>query len=246
MDQRHKIANYRDSHASENYGGLYNSKYSSGYYYRQWEDVEKKILVESVKRFASREAEVLDFACGTGRISVVVAQHVGHVMGVDVSGAMLASATRAHNVTYLQHDLTGKGLGKTFDLITSFRFFLNAEQLLREQALAALHAHLKDDGYFIFNVHMNSRSIVGRIISGLSRVTTRFYHKILSESEVRTLLKRAGFEIVEVRYYSFLPRLGGKVGDALSVLMKGVESVANALPVPRSLGQSFIVVARKR
>ena len=40
-----------------------------------------------------------------------------------------------------------------FDLVTSFRFFGNAQDELRSSALAAINRHLRPQGYLIINNH---------------------------------------------------------------------------------------------
>ena len=67
-------------------------------------------------------------------------------MGVDVSEAMLARACCPGNVRLQHIDMTRHFLGETFDVVTAFRFFLNAEPLLREQALQAIRNHLTEGG----------------------------------------------------------------------------------------------------
>ncbi|MEU4761782.1 methyltransferase domain-containing protein [Actinosynnema sp. NPDC023794] len=56
----------------------------------------------------SPDDRVLDIGCGNGRISWLIAPHVAHVTGVDLSGPMLARARMttvgAPNVTFAQGD----------------------------------------------------------------------------------------------------------------------------------------------
>jgi ubiquinone/menaquinone biosynthesis C-methylase UbiE len=246
MDPSIQSKSYDQSHTAENYGASYNSRYAHGYYHRQWEDVEKELVTHFAQKYGGHNSVALDFACGTGRVTSIVAPQVDRVTGADISDAMLAAAKKADNITYLNIDLLANDIGEKFDFITSFRFFLNAEESLQRSVLSALHRHLKDDGNLVVNIHMNSKSVVGRMISGLRALTGKFYHNILSEEEFRNLLQDAGFTVVEVKHYSFLPRLGGKIGDAISPMMKTAETIANWLPIPKSLAQSFIVVARKQ
>ena len=50
-------------------------------------------LVESWGLF-SRQRDVLDFGCGTGRFEVLIAPLVRHIVGIDISTAMIAAARR--------------------------------------------------------------------------------------------------------------------------------------------------------
>ena len=109
---------------------------------------------------------------------------------------MLASAPSADNVRLHQIDLTRQSLGDTFDVVTAFRFFLNAEPPLREEALEAIRKHLKQDGRLVCNIQMNATSPIGiasRIANRLPRSKQR---NTVSIDEQSVLLRSAGF-IVE-------------------------------------------------
>jgi SAM-dependent methyltransferase len=63
-------------------------------------------------------ASVLDAGCGTGRVAVELARHGIDVVGVDVDASMLATARRqAPELTWVESDLTGLDLGRTFDVV---------------------------------------------------------------------------------------------------------------------------------
>ena len=53
------------------------------------------------------DADVLDLGCGIGRVAAALAPHVHSVLGVDVSGAMVAEARRRHGARPgLRFDIT--------------------------------------------------------------------------------------------------------------------------------------------
>lgn len=61
---------------------------------------------------------VLDAGCGTGRVAIELARRRIDVVGVDVDASMLATArSLAPAVTWVEHDLVGLDLGRTFDLV---------------------------------------------------------------------------------------------------------------------------------
>ncbi|MDQ6782782.1 MAG: class I SAM-dependent methyltransferase [Actinomycetota bacterium] len=63
-------------------------------------------------------ASVLDAGCGTGRVAIELAGHGIEVIGVDVDGSMIAEARRrAPLLTWVETDLVGLALGRTFDVV---------------------------------------------------------------------------------------------------------------------------------
>ena len=61
---------------------------------------------------------VLDAGCGTGRVAIELARRGVEVVGVDVDPSMLATAReRAPELTWVEADLTGFDLGRTFDVV---------------------------------------------------------------------------------------------------------------------------------
>jgi len=105
--------------------------------------------------------EVLDLACGTGRITIPIAEAGIPVTGIDLSADMLARATEKaaqrgvlERITFLQGDMRSFDLGKTFPLIMiPFRSFLHLLHV-REQmkALSCIRRHLQPGGKLVMNV----------------------------------------------------------------------------------------------
>lgn len=72
--------------------------------------------VAFVQRYAP--ASVLDAGCGTGRVAIELHRRGVEVVGVDVSGSMLATAQRlAPDVAWVECDLAELDLGRTFDVV---------------------------------------------------------------------------------------------------------------------------------
>jgi len=238
---------WRRRHAAEGYGEFYNKLYESGYYSALWREVEKPILERILRPMGGRDRTCLDFACGTGRITNVAAEFFGRVVGTEISDAMLATARTTNNVCLRKIDLTVESFGQTFDVVTAFRFFLNAEVGLRRAALKAIHAHLNTDGRLVCNIHLNTTSPAGlarRIVNWIPGAEPR---KTVSINSFSPYLLEAGFEIVEVIHYGFLPEpRWDLLSKASEALVKPAERAALGLRMPVSLAQHFIVVARKQ
>lgn len=106
---------------------------------------------------ASRGASVLELACGTGRLTIPLAEGGLDVTGLDRSPAMLAAARAkpgAERVTWLEADMTRFTTGRTYDAIV-----LAHNSLLHVHEASAIVAcfervrdHLAPDGRFAFDI----------------------------------------------------------------------------------------------
>lgn len=139
----------------------------------------------------------LDFACGTGRILGHLAEHVRSATGVDVSSSMMEVARKvAPKAELIEADLTETDvLGeRSFDLITAFRFFPNAEPELRRAIFAVLARHLAPRGVLVFNNHKNRNSLRGRFVRRFGAGGAR---GTMTHAEVEILVAQAGLRILK-------------------------------------------------
>jgi len=130
------------------------------------------------------------------------------VVGIDVSEAMLMCAPVPENVTLYCIDITKVSLAETFDVVTAFRFFLNAEDSLRRGALRAIYRHLRKGGVLVCNIHLNATSPMGLVSRILNWVYPRTPRNTLTLDQFSRVLKEEGFEILDTRSYGYLPRPG--------------------------------------
>ncbi|MGE7601149.1 class I SAM-dependent DNA methyltransferase [Peribacillus sp. NPDC097675] len=118
------------------------------------------ILTAKLEQYGIEGRKVLDLACGTGEITVELAQHGFDVSGVDLSDEMLMvanekAAKQGLSIPFFQQDMAElEGLG-LYDCVTIFCDSLN---YLREEAdvvktFSRVHDHLKEGGLFLFDVH---------------------------------------------------------------------------------------------
>lgn len=161
-------------------------------YMTHWERRHLEAIVREL--FPAGVPRYLDFACGTGRATATVAPLARTTVGVDVSPSMLAVArAKLPDATFHLADLTKEDpdLGR-FELITSFRFFGNAQDELREGVLRALVARLAPGGYLVINSHRNPRALY----SLLDRASGGDAGSMdLHLGKLRTLLGRHGLQI---------------------------------------------------
>ncbi len=105
----------------------------------------------------------LDFAGGTGRIAAEFTPFASRQFVLDISPTMLAEAAR-HRVQAIlvQRDFR-EGLPEladgSVDVVTAFRFFANAEETLRADAMAFIARKLHQGGWLVCNNHRNFWSL---------------------------------------------------------------------------------------
>jgi ubiquinone/menaquinone biosynthesis C-methylase UbiE len=158
---------------------------------------EEAILRGVVPRLGLGERRYLDFACGTGRITSIVAPLVRASTGVDISESMLAGARqKCPRTRFVCVDLTQASaeLGP-FDLATSFRFFGNAEPRVRDAVLRALARVVRPGGCLIVNNHRNPDAIGARLL----RAGGHDEGMDLTNVAFASMLREHGFEVTEAR-----------------------------------------------
>jgi predicted TPR repeat methyltransferase len=190
---------YRDSHSTEGKGAQYDSYYENdpwqAFMWRREQACIDDLLKEHL---GGRDIRLLDFACGSGRITRFLETRVANCVGVDVSESMLEIARAKLQQTELVNaDLTRESpiAERKFDLITAFRFFTNAEDELRESVMQALPSYLAEDGYVLFNNHHIPESMYYRAQRMVARLRGRPQGtsvRMMSMNETLDLMQRAG------------------------------------------------------
>jgi len=205
---------YRDSHKYPTKGVTYDEHYETIPWRRfLWSREQEVILRILEKYFAGKDIHLLDFACGTGRITSFLENRVKTSTGVDVSSSMLAIAReKLKRTEIIEADITSGNVlrGRKFNLITAFRFFLNAEPELRYAAIRAIVTLLAQDGYLVFNNHQNLGSpwIRLRYIRHRQKNPEGIFN-VMTIAEMQKLVEAVGLEIVELYPVGFFhpPRL---------------------------------------
>lgn len=116
--------------------------------------------------------KTLELACGTGRITIPLAEEGIQVWGLDYSSSMLEvlkakiaglSGESQRNIHTVLGDMTDFSLSEKFKLIfipfRSFQSLGTDEQAL--QCLSCVHHHLEKEGQFIINVFKPIKEIGG-------------------------------------------------------------------------------------
>ncbi len=233
---------YRESHKEK--GSDYHATFRDIPRRAMMWDLEKRVLRDILSRFFERApASYLDFACGTGRILSFLESRAGQATGVDVSASMLDDArTRVRSAELIEADLTERDVlgDRRFDLVTSFRFFPNAEPALREDVMAVLARHLAPGGILVFNNHMNQYSLARRLV----RLGGRSLAPTMTDAQARGVVAVAGLT-VERRYAIGVLPLTDKKMFRPVVIPKMLELVLGKLPGAASIADDVVYVCRK-
>jgi SAM-dependent methyltransferase len=117
-------------------------------------------VLSTVRAFRIPVSSMMDLACGTGTLAIMMARRRWRVWAVDGSEGMIrvASAKRAGwhlRVTYLCQDMRCVRIPEQVTLVTclfdSLNHLLSRRDLLA--AFRAVHASLLPGGYFVFDVN---------------------------------------------------------------------------------------------
>ena len=126
------------------YDGL-NTSLSDLQFYKKW-------------LLTNKDARILELCCGTGRLTIPIAQEGYNICGVDYTSSMLERAQAKAiktglEINFIEADIRTLDLQEQFDFI--FIPFNSIHHLYRNEdlfkALESVKRHLKDGGLFLFD-----------------------------------------------------------------------------------------------
>ena len=215
------------------------------YEWELWQQ-EKALMDRMVERWVPERRRLLDFACGTARVLAHLEARFGSAVGLDISPDMLENARpKVEKATLVCGDATRDPdvVDGDFDLITSFRFFLNAQPELRDEAMAWLASKLRDErSVLFFNMHGNrfsTRQLAARF-KKLQGKTVNW----MTPRQVRRLVERHGLEIVEWHGLGYFDKFIYK--HVPKFLWRGLEGAARALHAPKHIAVNLYFTCRRR
>lgn len=238
-------AGYRESHTDPGKGRSYDEHYRANSWDAMLWEREQRVLERVLEWRGGPGLRALDFACGTGRISAFLRPRVGGLVGLDVSEPMLEQArTKLPGTEFVLGDLTeDAGLlgGRRFDLVTAFRFFVNAEPPLRSAALRAMCDVLAPGGAIVFNVHQHVGSPYVRLVRWNEMRGGRTYN-VMSRRDVDAMLLEAGLTASEVFPLGLghVPKVRLPSGAA-----HRLEDVLERLPGALCVAEDLVFVAER-
>lgn len=202
-------SDYRYSHIGAGTAANYQEYFSRCLPGSYWRSVERPIfaglLQQALGNRSLAELTCLDIATGSGRVLEALHGRTKSAVGLDISDDMLAHAkVTIPGARFITCDASTMELGEQFDLVTAFRFFLNAQPSLRAAVLDRIRAHLAPGGMLVANIHAQPWSVLGTW-RGLRRSLGFQADDVMAIGEFRELLAAHGFRVVADRTYGYLP-----------------------------------------
>jgi 2-polyprenyl-3-methyl-5-hydroxy-6-metoxy-1,4-benzoquinol methylase len=221
-------------------------------------ELEKQTLEKLFSKINSRGKSVMDFACGTGRWTEFLEKHFKEIAGIDVSENMIQIARqKCKKASFFVTDITSENtdkevLGKKFDVITSFRFYKNAQKQLRQQVTEVIPKYLKQDGLFIFDLHLNTFSFMGILATIMHLLRLHRLFKIgeltirtISLGDIKRLFKDTPLKIIDYYGMGILPGRSNYTVLPQKLLYK-TESFFTNKRILRRFAYNILVIAQKK
>ena len=249
-DTTKEPADYRDWHKGIDKALNYEENvYGEDSYSTYLWEIEKGILMNEISLMKNRNIKYLDFACGTGRVISFIEPYVAESTGVDVSEAMLDLAKgKVKKSLLLNCDLTVNDIirDKKYDLITAFRFLLNAQNDLRRQIMPLLAKKLSNDGIIVFNSHGNTLSshLMPVVLSKLGMRREKLNH--LSFFTVFRLIKNSNLKLEKVYGVGFIPTSFYSRFKSLRKLFVNIDNTLSKNGLLKYFAKNLIFVCCKR
>ncbi|MEK7649500.1 MAG: class I SAM-dependent methyltransferase [Patescibacteria group bacterium] len=240
------MKDYRLSHLGERKTTQYDEVIYRQNSYDDWLwRYERAILASEIKCIEEgRRTRYLDFATGTGRIIAFLEDSFKESVGVDMSSDMLVRAKeKTKKAKFIEADITVEDslAGEEFDVITAFRFFLNAQPVLRDAALKVLVPKLREDGIFIFNIHGNAFNY--RIFAKLWYRMRGRQLNTMTVFAAHTLARRHGLSVERWYGFGLIPKVFYRLfgGDTMFAL----DQFLCKIPGMKFFGYDLVFVCKK-
>lgn len=186
---------------------------------------EKRAVLSALGPVEDRD--VLEIACGTGRFTVMLADHGANVVGLDISLPMLRQGRRKAaaadtRVDWLRGDAARLPFpDDSFDAVLAMRFFHLADT--PAAFLSELRRVSRDRVVFDTFNDKSTRSVYNWLLPMGSRLYSR--------DEVEGLIARSNLELVGVDHDFVLPYgLYRKIPNVLASPLRSVDRAVGGLP----------------
>ena len=156
--------------------------------------------VALARKYLKPTDAVLDFACGTGLVTVQLAGAAASIRGLDISPGMIEQAQAKTNVTFQVGTLMDDGLEESsFDVVTAFNILHGLPNA--PSYCVRIHRLLKSGGLFlsVTDCLKEAGFATVALVKALCALRMMPHVNIMSQRDVRALVEDAGFSIVEAQ-----------------------------------------------
>jgi SAM-dependent methyltransferase len=191
----------------------YSSWFDTPFYHILYKDRDNKEagnFMDSLTSFLklSKEAEILDLACGKGRHSKYLNELGFRVTGVDLSPKSIAFAKQFENtnLVFEEHDMSisyPKKFDAVFNLFTSFGYFENEKDNLR--TIKAIKSELKPNGFAVIDF-LNAEFVKSNLVPSETKTVNGIDFNIERIIENGYIIKKIHFN-VDNKDYRFEERV---------------------------------------
>ena len=195
----------------------------------------------------TQKMHLLDFACGTGRVLRFLEGRFGTPTGVDVSKDMLEFARQACTKSnFVCGDVTRGDLNLVdrYEVITAFRFLLNAEPSLQRLVLKWIHGQLCENGLFICNFHLNPLSLTGLWNIFYAYSFNKPLPNMISLKKAKRILSQMNFKVIDIYGYGHMFYRRSGIRSSIATLLK-VEKMFMNVSWLKLFARNLLFVAAK-
>ncbi len=162
-----------------------------------------------------RKADVLDLGCGTGLLGANLAPTQGVLVGVDLSGAMIAQASR-HRVYHRFHqvnllDAVRETPAEHYHVIAALDVFIHVGAL--DSVMPNVWRILLPGGHFVFSLQADTTDAPEYALQA-------DYHYVHQRRYIQRLLDEAGFDAIEMQDCVLRVEAGEPVAGVLVSAMR--------------------------
>jgi ubiquinone/menaquinone biosynthesis C-methylase UbiE len=168
--------------------------------------------VRTIQEYLGPGDTVLDFACGTGSFSCLIADDVKEIHAIDISSQMLeiakekAQALEIKNINFMHATILNQKLKEgSFDVILAFNILHLLENTT--EVIQRINRLLKPGGIFISDTPClgEKRNWVAFVIAMISKLPILPYVKNFSVAELEAKFTGSNFKIIESEILSNTP-----------------------------------------
>ena len=184
----------------------------AGDYDREPDDPSKRKDLEAILKHLNPGDVVLDFACGTGTLSIELASRVKEIHAIDISSRMLAAASRkaserkVGNIRFLHTTIFDEALtNAAFDVVMAFNILHLLDDV--QQVLRRINHLLKPGGVFISSTPCmgEKQPLANNILFSLFLLPSKLGIippiRVFTVNELETLIKNERFQSIETNLF---------------------------------------------